>query len=209
MTLFAFWTLFALAAVVLATSTAALRAALAWPLLVAGFVGGLVLFLNGWRLPEWVVAALVALLAGVQLLPPATTADAAGRQAARGHRIAPALAVVGAGFVAAQAAVFLTDRGAPGLLAWAGSPVLALLSSGLVAGRPSFAPRKLRDEASLFVLAAGLCLAAAPEVISGWRSATALNVAARGAETAIPAWVLAAVGAAALAGAVSRWWRRN
>ncbi|MEJ0035796.1 MAG: hypothetical protein WDO68_06915 [Gammaproteobacteria bacterium] len=206
MSLFTFWTLFALASVVLAAGAPAIRHSLVGPLLIAGFGAGLVLFIGEWQVPPVVLAALIASLALIQLVG---TPEGDLRQP-RWYRIANGVALLGGGFIAAQGGAFLVSQGAPAMIAFPCCAMLPVLAAGLVALRPDFAPRKLRDEAALFLLASGICLAAVPEVLSGWTSAMVLNASARGeAATAIPVWVLVSVGAVALAGAASRRWRRN
>lgn len=245
MSFFAVWTLLALASVVLAAGAPLVRQRWVGPLMTAGFGAGLALFLAGWQVPASVLAGLVALLAGGQLLPravadihrsgarpnqaagasqvhsppatdsnlsadvqvpqPADSSSRLGRERAR-----RALALMGAGFLAAQAGVFLRSQGAPALPAFVAAAALPVAAVWLAAFHSHFAPRRLRDEALLFLVASGLCVAAAPGVITGWASAMALNASARGqADISIPGWVLAAVGVATLAGAVSRLWRRN
>lgn len=196
MTLFSYWTLFALASCVFISASAGPRVRPLPDLLTfaGGYVAAALLSLAGWSVEPSAVAALCAAFAGTQLVW-------AGLQAG---------AFAAAGVVSALSAAFLKDSGAPVAVAWTMSLLLPGLTVVLRARVVDFAPDRIREEALLFVLASGLLAAAAPEVLAGWESAMALNGSALPSSgEVVPGWVLIGLGLAVVAGAASRWWRRS
>lgn len=193
MSLFAYWTLFALAGVVLAAGTASAALAVGWGV-------GLALALAGWAMSPAATAGTIALLTALQLAMPHRGRSNGGN----------AVGGWGAGFAAAQSGAFLAFQGAPVWLAWPVGFVLMSLSFVYSQRSPRFAPPVVHDEARLLLLTLSLAAAAAPEVLAGWESARALNSAgASGGSDVFPIWVGAAVALAGLAGIVSKRWRRN
>lgn len=197
MTLFSFWTLFVMAGCTVACSpggASTLRSDVT--LFALGYMAGAALFLGGWSVEPTAVALFCSVLAGLQLT--------------RGRRTVHAAGLAGAGLILALSSAFLIQHGASVPVAWTVGFLLASLTFALRMRVPDFAPVPVREEALLFVLAAGLLAAAAPEVVAGWQSAMALNASALPSSgEVIPNWVWIGLGVAGVAGAASRWWRRN
>jgi hypothetical protein len=168
-------------------------AAFVWPAL--GAVAGALVVLFGWTASPIALAGFVIALAVLELTQ---------------HRFA-SIARVGAALLAMQVCGHLALSGVPTFVALPIGAALALLPTWLQRRSASFAPARMHEEALLIVLVLGVVLAAAPEIESGWRSATALNAnAVGGGEAApIPMWALGALGAALLIGCVSRMLRRS
>ena len=97
----------------------------------------------------------------------------------------------------------------------AGALVLALavpaVSVYMTSRRSGFAPLALGEEALLYVIALALIVAMEPGVVSGWESASVLNLDYEtGMESVISGWVLVLVGVSVVAGSVySLVWRRR
>ena len=93
-----------------------------------------------------------------------------------------------------------------GLPVWLAVPMAAGVTATAIwlsVVRPYFAPLRIREEGLLLVLALGLAALFLPELVVGWRSASALNGGALQDPLAagLPAvWALVVAGAAAVAG---------
>jgi hypothetical protein len=195
MSFYVVWLLTALASVALGALPSPSRLAAVW-----GMAVGAVVVPVGWTVSSGGLAALVIALALCELI-----------WLGRAPRQFTALARFGAAVLAMQASGHMAMSGVPMLIALLIGIVLALLPSWLYARSAAFAPARMHEEALLIVLTLGLVLAAAPEIESGWRSATALNANAVGSGDAapIPMWALGALGATVLVGCISRMLRRS
>lgn len=141
---------------------------------------------------EWVGLA-VALIAAARLVWPGS--DRAG--------------LIAAGVCAGLAAGIYA---ANGLQIWlAGGICLALLVVAAVLARsPQFVSSRLRENVLLVVAWLAPIIAAAPGVVSGWRSAQALNQAAEASlAQGIPVWAFATALLALIGGMVRGFWVRK
>jgi hypothetical protein len=85
----------------------------------------------------------------------------------------------------------LETQGLPREVSLAVAAMLPAVSALLTVKRPAFAPESLREEALLVMCALGLGVAMIPDILSGWRSALALNRQAQdNANHIIANWVL-------------------
>jgi hypothetical protein len=161
---------------------------------LAGFLVGAYLFRDG-RVPEpGFVGVIAAVAAGLQLFRPAYTDVGAAC----------------AGILAATSGAVLESFGAATPIAWIATVAPALLALVWSHRNPKFAPAAMREEALLMVMLLGLGTAVVPEVVDGWRSASALSSApSEAAGRAMPAWVLLISGTAALLGGVWSLWRHR
>ncbi|HEU4618957.1 MAG TPA: hypothetical protein VFV10_13030 [Gammaproteobacteria bacterium] len=179
-----------------AVTLAALEPRRPWVALVslAGFAAGAA-WLGPARFPDPGTAAFLA--AGPAALALAKPRWGAGAAAC-------------AGLAAALWAGVMQVQGLPALPA-AAVAALPPAAAALLARRSGrFAPAGLREEALALVVVLGLLVALVPEVVAGWRSASAFGStpqeAARAGGTA---WMLAAASLCAVGGALYALWRRR
>jgi len=187
----------ALGAAVFATAiggvVSTVRRILTWIALATGFV------LMTWFVSNRVVDAswiggLVAILAAWQLLRP-------------GY---PLVVVAAAGALAALWGVLFAAAGAPRLVTVPVSAMVPAVSAFLTARAPAFAPRLLREDATLVVLLLAVMVGVAPTISDGWRSAHVLNAAdPTGASAFLPIWMMSFVGASMALGGAWTLWRRG
>jgi hypothetical protein len=188
------WMLSAMGAAVFATAAAPVAARL------SGFalgVGGGVVLSAGRLSDPALVGSLTAIVAAMQLLGSRTP-------------LAGLVASTAAGALAGVWSAVLTAQGLVPRSAAIGAAV-ALLGAVVILAvrREGFAAEPLRDEALSIVMTLGLALAVAPAVMSGWRAAASLNVAADSNAAALPAWTLATVAVTCALGGLHSWWARR
>ena len=115
-----------------------------------------------------------------------------------------------AGWLAGAWASLLQTAGVP---LWAGAALAVALSGVAVVQsrrRDSFAPARLCEDALVVVALVGVCAAAAPGLVEGWRAAVNLKFGgATQAAASVPAWAVAVSLTAAAAGAGYGAWSRR
>lgn len=105
------------------------------------------------------------------------------------------------------------------LLHIAGMPTIAAVPLAMsapvitvaLAKRPGFAPRLLREDATVAILVFGVVVAMTPTITQGWQSALALNVTdpTRASSALLPVGIMSFVGAAMTLGGLWSLWRRG
>ena len=122
-------------------------------------------------------------------------------------------AAIVAGLLAGFWTAVLNQQGLPPAVAIALAAVLPAASAYLRARQPAFAPPALREEALLVLGVVGIAGAALPGVAEGWHAAVNLSVQggqpANPADTALPAWTLAAASLALVSGGLFSIWSRR
>lgn len=172
----------------------------------ASFVAGLIaasVVIGPTRVPDPVWAgAFIALGAGVALWKPRGTTSATLSPVSVTLACGGAIAGVWVSVLAAQ--------GLPLPLGYVLVGACAAVSNELVARRPGFAPASLRDEALVLVGTLGAVLAAAPSIVAGWDSATALRaVPLAEPDVGSAAWAFVLAAAAVVLGVIHALWRRR
>ena len=120
------------------------------------------------------------------------------------------LSPVCAGVLTAIFTMVLRIQGVPTVGAIAIALVFPIVAGWLASRRDSFAPRNLREEAMLLMIALGILVAVIPEVSEGWRSAMTLNRDSDVASTpVIASWALVFGTTSALLGGVYSLLRRR
>lgn len=161
-----------------------------------GFVAVIVLasgIASPWSPSNGEVAAIVGCACAWQLLRPAS----------------PAFAPVAAGVCASLGAIVQVQQGAP--LAAAVTLAAILAGSAVVSGkRAGFAPARIVEQALTGLVLAAPVIGVLPGVVSGWRSAVTINLAANArAVERFPDWVWQFVVAMLALGVLRQWWVRR
>ena len=121
-----------------------------------------------------------------------------------------AVAAVIAGCLGGLWASSLQDQGLPAAAAWGLSAAVPAASAWMTRVHEDFAPRHLREEAMLLIGGFGLLVAIGPDVLAGWRAATAMNLEpGSGYKGAFEVWVVLLAVVASLGGGVHSLWRRR
>lgn len=163
-----------------------------------------------WSLPVGVVSFVVAV---TWLTPdPSSTGAIVALVSAlllrRPRTLVPA--VVLAGCLAGIWASLLEARGVPIVLALGLSAGVPAASGWMARTRDEFAPSALREDALLAIGGLGLVVAMGPNILAGWQSAGSMNLdPGGGRQAAIEAWLMVAIGTAAVAGGVHALWSRR
>jgi hypothetical protein len=147
------------------------------------------------RLPDvaW-IAGVTALAAGLTLFRPALVD----------------LGAVWGGALAGILVSLLRVEGIPAVPALILSAALPSVSAFLALRRSDFAPKAMREEALLLLLALGAGAAMAPQIVAGWQSAGSLNVGpGQNAANSMPAWVLLLGGMSVALGGLFSLWRHR